>query len=179
VETSGRIFQLNVSAGGVPKHRIAEAEVTHRGLVGDSQRDQRAHGSPDQALCIFAIEQIALMRIEGHRLGAGATGENVTTEGIDWNEVTPGCRLRLGDEVLVEVTGYATPCWKNAQWFVDGNIHRMDQATHPGSSRVYARVLRTGHVREGDPIQLLNGDAIDRVVRRQVPAFRWPRDFVR
>ena len=177
METNGRIFQLSVSSGGVPKHRIPEAGVTFRGLAGDSQRDLRAHGSPEQALCIFAIEQIALMRIEGHRLGAGATGENITIEGIDWNEVTPGTRLRLGEDVLVEVTSYASPCWKNAQWFIDGNIHRIDQETHPGSSRVYGRVLSEGHIREGDPVQLLNGDAIDRVVRRQVPAFRWPRDF--
>ena len=161
----------------MPKLRVSEAEVTYRGLVGDRQRDLRAHGSPDQALCLFAVEQIATMRMEGHRLAAGSTGENITTEGIEWSLVAPGARLQLGKEVLVEVTDYATPCWKNAQWFIDGNIHRMDQSTHPGSSRVYARVLEPGRIREGDPIRAAYGDAIDRVVRLQVPAFRWPRDF--
>lgn len=177
MESVGRIFQINVSDGGVPKRRVAEAHVSRRGLIGDRQRDLRAHGSPDQALCLFAIENIAIMRMEGHRLAAGATGENITAEDIDWQLVGPGSRLRLGESVLVEVTDYASPCWKNAQWFTDGNFHRIDQATHPGSSRVYARVLEPGVIREGDPILADYGDAIDRVVRRQVPAFRWPRDF--
>ncbi len=177
MQTSGRIFQINVSGGGVPKLRVEHAEVTARGLAGDRQRDLRAHGSPDQALCIFSVEQLAILRLEGHRVSAGATGENITTEGIDWAEVTPGCRLAIGKDVLVEITAYASPCWKNARWFTNGNIQRIDQVTHPGSSRVYARVIRTGHIQEGDPIELMNGDAIDRVLRRQVPAFRWPRDF--
>lgn len=173
----GKIFQISVSSGGVPKHRIGEADIGIDGLLGDAQKDLRAHGGPERAVCLFAIEQIALLRIEGHRLSAGALGENITTEGIEWNEVLPGSRIQLGEDVLLEVTRYTTPCWKNAQWFSDGNFQRINQATHPGSSRVYARVLRTGHVREGDRIVLMNGDAIDRVVRRAVPAFRWPRDF--
>lgn len=177
MEATGRVFQLSVSAGGVPKHRVFEAEVTELGLSGDRQRDLRVHGGPERAVCLFAIEQIALMRDEGHRLGAGSTGENVTTEGIDWSLIGPGSRMTMGDGVVVEVTGYASPCWKNAQWFKDGNMQRINQATHPGSSRVYARVLQTGKVREGDPILVNYGDAIDRVVRRQLPAHRWPRDF--
>lgn len=173
----GRIFQISVSNGGVPKHRIVEAEVGSEGLVGDRQRDLRAHGGPERAVCLFAIEQIALLRLEGHRMAAGSLGENITTEHIEWNEVAPGSRIKLGDEVLVEVTDYASPCWKNAQWFHDGNINRINQATHPGSSRVYARVIRGGTIREGDRIEAMNGDAIDRVVRRQPHTFRWPRDF--
>ena len=173
----GRVFQVSVSNGGVPKHRVFEAEIGLTGLAGDAQRDLRVHGGPERAVCLFSIEQIALMRIEGHRLSAGALGENITTEGIEWDEVVPGSRLQLGEEVLLEITSYTTPCWKNAQWFSDGNFQRINQATHPGSSRVYARVLRPGHVKEGDRVVLLNGDAIDRVIRRAVPAFRWPRDF--
>jgi MOSC domain-containing protein YiiM len=177
MELPGRIFQINVSDGGVPKHRILDAQVTERGLVGDRQKDLRAHGGTLRAICLFAIEQIATMRIEGHRISAGATGENVTTEGIPWHEVTPGSRFKLGDEVVLEVTGYADSCWKNAQWFINGNTQRIDQDTHPGSSRVYARVVQEGTIHEGDRVVLYNGDAIDRVVRRQPVTFRWPRDF--
>ncbi|HVA40589.1 MAG TPA: MOSC domain-containing protein, partial [Candidatus Binataceae bacterium] len=130
-----------------------------------------------RAVCIFAVEQIALLRIEGHRVAAGSLGENIAIEGVDWSEVTPGVRIQFGDDVLVEVTDYASPCWKNAQWFIDGNFNRISQETHPGSSRVYARVLQTGTIHEGDPVVVMNGDAIDRVWRRQPIAVRWPRDF--
>lgn len=177
MQDTGRIFQISVSRGGVPKRRVEEAVVTARGINGDWQRDQRADGSPEQAVCLFAIEQIALLRAEGHRVFAGSTGENVTTEGVDWDEVTPGTRIVLGSSVVLEVTDYASPCWKNAQWFINGNFQRISQDTHPGSSRAYARVVQGGAIREGDVVHLIVGDAIERVLRRQPPAVRWPRDF--
>jgi MOSC domain-containing protein YiiM len=173
----GRVFQLSVSRGGVPKSRVEEAVVTEAGMVGDAQADLRAHGGPERALCLFAVEQLALMQNEGHRVYAGATGENITVEGIDWERVVPGVLLHLGAEVVAEVTDYTSPCIKNARWFINGNFNRMNQALFPGSSRVYARVVEGGRIREGDPVRLANDNAIDRVVRRQIPAHRWPRDF--
>ncbi|MEX0783472.1 MAG: MOSC domain-containing protein [Dehalococcoidia bacterium] len=177
MEQKGRIFQISASRGGVPKTRLEEALVTEDGLAGDMQADLRAHGGRERALCLFAVEQLAIMQAEGHRLFAGATGENVTIEGIDWARVVPGVLLYLGDEVVAEVTDYTSPCIKNARWFINGNFNRMNQALFPGSSRVYARVVEGGRIREGDPVRLANDNAIDRVVRRQIPAHRWPRDF--
>ncbi len=177
MEHVGRIFQISVSPGGVPKMRVEEAVVTEAGLAGDRQADLRAHGGPERALCLFAVEQLAIMQNEGHRVFAGATGENVTVEGIEWDRVVPGVLLYLGDEVVAEVTDYTSPCIKNARWFINGNFNRMNQALFPGSSRVYARVVEGGRIREGDTVRLGNDNAIDRVLRRQVPAHRWPRDF--
>jgi MOSC domain-containing protein YiiM len=173
----GRVFQLNVSNGGVPKRRVESATVTYRGLSGDRQADLRAHGSPQQALCLFGIEQIAVLRAEGHRVFAGATGENITLEGIDWTFLTPGTRLALGPGAVVEITDYASPCWKNAAWFTNGNFHRIDQSFFPQSSRVYARVLQTGDIADGDRVSVTLEDAIDRVPRRQAHPIRWPADF--
>ena len=175
--SNGSIFQINVSQGGVPKRRVEHAVVTPRGLIGDAQIDLRAHGSPEQALCIYSVETIAVLRSEGHRVAAGSTGENITTQGLNWDAMLAGARLRLGAEVVIEVTGYASPCQRNARWFVGGNFNRINQAPHPGSSRVYARVIQPGTIHEGDTIEIEGDDAIDRVVRRQVPAARWPRDF--
>lgn len=177
MEQVGRIFQLSVSHGGVPKSRVEKAIATEHGLDGDRQADLRAHGGPERALCLFAVEQLAIMQAEGHRVFAGATGENITIEGIEWDRVVPGVLLYLGDEVVAEVTDYTAPCIKNARWFINGNFNRMSHALFPGSSRVYARVLQGGLLREGDAVRLANDNAIDRVVRRQVPAHRWPRDF--
>jgi MOSC domain-containing protein YiiM len=36
-----------------------------------------------------------------------------------------------------------------------GDINRMHQNLHPGFSRVYAKVLQTGVIRPGDPVELL------------------------
>ncbi|MCK9518213.1 MAG: MOSC domain-containing protein [Dehalococcoidia bacterium] len=149
------IVQLSISRGGVPKLPIAEAEVTELGIVGDGHNDTAHHGGPERALCLFAVEPIEAMAAEGHPIAAGSTGENITTRGLDWAAIVPGVRLRLGDEVVVEITRYTTPCATNQRWFIDGDFNRMHQKLHPGSSRVYAQVLAPGRLRVGDAIHVV------------------------
>lgn len=155
----GHVFQLSISGGGVPKLRTDSVEVGTNGIEGDSQDDTRNHGGPERAVCLFAVERVNLLKEEGHNIVAGALGENITTEGIDWEKVRPGSRFRIGDGVLLEVTRYTTPCWKNAGWFSDGDFQRINQASHSGWSRVYARVLQPGRVTEGDPVELTGVDS--------------------
>ena len=169
----GTIHQLNASSGGVPKLPLEQARALLGGLDGDAQADLRHHGGPERALCLFSLERIEEMAAEGHPIAPGRAGENVTVAGLDWSRVVPGTRLRLGDEVLVEVTSYTQPCWKNAGWFADGDFNRMNQQTHRGCSRVYARVLEEGLLRPGDAVELLAESAAERVTRLQPPTIRW------
>jgi MOSC domain-containing protein YiiM len=175
--THGEIFQLSVSRGGVPKHAVSSGQVSRRGLEGDRQADLRAHGGPERALCLWSLEVIAKLCGEGHDLVPGAAGENITIMGLDWANLTPGTRLRLGDSVLIEITMYTTPCWKNARWFKDGNFARMDQDLYPGEARLYARVIEEGRVAQGDRVELIEESSADRAWRLQPATYRWPRDF--
>jgi MOSC domain-containing protein YiiM len=154
VRDGGRIVQLSVSPGGVPKLPVPEARVTALGLEGDAHRNLEHHGGPERAVCLFSLERIQALRAEGHSIAPGAIGENVTVEGLDWSRVTPGTRLELGDEVVVEVTRYTTPCMNIAPAFKGGNFARVSEKKHPGDSRVYARVLQTGTIRAGDAVRL-------------------------
>ena len=147
----GRVAQLNVSDGGVPKVPVEVAEVGDRGLVGDRQAERKHHGRPLQALCLWSSEVIDSLRAEGHPIVPGAAGENVTISGIDWATVRPGTQLLIGD-VLAEVSAWAVPCTKNAQWFADGDFRRMAHDRHPGWSRAYAWVREPGTIRQGDPV---------------------------
>ncbi|HET6369070.1 MAG TPA: MOSC domain-containing protein [Pseudomonadales bacterium] len=152
---SGRIVQISVSPGGVPKRPVESADVTAGGVAGDAQRDLEHHGGPDRALCLFPMELIRTLQAEGHPIAPGQIGENLTVEGLDWDAVAPGVRLLLGEDVLVEVTRYTSPCGNIRAAFTGGNYARVSQKRHPGASRVYARVLRTGAIRRGDPVRLL------------------------
>jgi MOSC domain-containing protein YiiM len=127
----GRIVQLSVSAGGVPKLQISEAEIT------------------------ASAEVLAALAREGHAASPGAVGENVTVEGLPWERVVPGARLGLGEQVVLEITRYASPCKTIAHVFRDGISDRISQKSHPGESRVYARVLAPGRVQTGDAVRLL------------------------
>ncbi len=150
--SGGRIVGLQTSRGGVPKLPIPEGDVHVLGLADDAHRNPKFHGGPDRALCLYSLERIEALNREGHPIRPGTAGENVTVSGLDWNTVAPGRRYRLGDEVEIEITDYTTPCPNIAASFADGDISRILQKRHPGFSRVYARVLKTGHLRVGDPV---------------------------
>ena len=152
---NGRIFQLNSSNGGVPKLAVREAVLTPTGLEGDRQRDRRFHGGPERALCLYALERILQLQAEGHPIFPGSAGENVTVSGLDWGLLKPGARLALGEEVLVEISSYTTPCRVIAESFLEGEFKRILQKAHPGHSRLYARVLQTGRLAVGQPVRLL------------------------
>lgn len=152
----GRIVQISISPGGVPKLPVPEARVTDLGLEGDLHREPELHGGPERALCIFPIEQIRVLRAEGHSVFPGAMGENLTVEGLDWTRVTPGSRLELGASVLIEVTRYTAPCSNIKPYFAEGDFSRVSQKRHPGGSRVYARVLSEGMIRQGDTVRLVH-----------------------
>lgn len=151
----GWIAQLSVSNGGVPKRAVPTAHVTTLGLAGDAHRNLEHHGGPERAVCLFAIEAIRALQAEGHPVVPGALGENVTLEGIDWAAVQPGARLKLGDDVVLEITRFTTPCFNIAPAFRNRDYSLVSQKRHPGRSRVYARVLMTGTLREGDPVRIV------------------------
>lgn len=147
--TDGRIESINVSGGGVPKVFRPEAWISRNGVYGDAQADRRLHGGPDRAVCIYSLDVIRALRAEGHPVGVGATGENLTVSGVDWELVVPGSVWRAGD-ALLEVASYTAPCKTIRDSFSDKRYKRISQKVNPGWSRVYARVLEEGRVRAGD-----------------------------
>lgn len=153
-EFVGRILQINISRGGVPKLPVERAEVATLGIVGDGHDDTEDHGGPFRALCLYTVEQIERLRAEGHPIYPGAVGENITLEGIPQAALALGARLTLGDEVEAQITFYAAPCKTIRALFSDGVFTRISDKVHPGESRVYARILRGGSIAPGDPVRL-------------------------
>lgn len=149
------IFQINISpAGGVPKQPVREVEINELGIVGSRVASPKIHGGPERALCLYSLERILALQAEGHPIFPGSVGENITIANVDWDQVVPGVRLRLGDEVLIEVTTYTTPCTTIVASFADRDSNRILQKKHAGWSRVYARVLQTGRIRVGDQVTI-------------------------
>jgi MOSC domain-containing protein YiiM len=153
--SSGRVFQLNRSGGGVPKLPVREVAIGPLGLEGDSQKHTKFHGGPERAVCVYSLELIQALQAEGHPIYPGSTGENLTVSGIDWAAVVPGSRFELGEDaaVVLEVTRFTEPCKQIAGSF-SATFRRIDQLKNPGWSRVYCRVIREGVVRVGQPARL-------------------------
>lgn len=150
----GRVQQLNISGGGVPKRPIEQATVDWDGLAGDRQADERHHGRPFQAVCLWSTEALADLRADGHRVFPGSVGENVTIEGLDWSTLRAGARLRAGS-TLLELSFPAVPCQKQAQWFADGGFGRLAYERNRSWARWYAWVREPGSVATGDEVRII------------------------
>jgi len=152
-----KIVQLSISHGGVPKRAVPEAVVGPLGLEGDEHTDLKWHGGPDRAVCLYSVEQLTQLVAEGNDVFPGALGENVTTEGIDFKKLSVGDRLRLGDDVEIEIASLVDPCKTIRRYFADGRFARISPKTHPDEARLYARVIHGGRVYAGDRIEILRG----------------------
>lgn len=125
------------------------------GFSGDQVSDTKNHGGVDQAVYVFAREDLDRW-VE--RLGApirdGLFGENLTTVGIDVNEAELGEQWRVGT-ALLEVRSVRTPChdfkcWMGENGFDNtGWVKRFAADDRPGP---YLKVVETGVVEPGDPI---------------------------
>jgi MOSC domain-containing protein YiiM/GNAT superfamily N-acetyltransferase len=150
----GRLLQVNVSGGGVPKLPVPAARITTSGVEGDRQREVTVHGGPHRAVSLLGIEAIRRVAAEGHPIRPGTAGENLTTSGFDVSTLAPGTRLHVGGEVVLELGQAANPCRTIRHSFADLRFGRLSIKAHPADSRVYARVISEGVVRPGDPIRL-------------------------
>jgi MOSC domain-containing protein YiiM/SAM-dependent methyltransferase len=155
--STGVVASVNTSPGGVPKHPIGVARIHWRGLEGDRHdKPEPIHGTPAQAVCLYAVEAIERVRADGHQAFPGAYGENLTILGLDWGGLRPGDRLRVGVAgPLLHLTDYATPCDTQERWFVDGRYGRISARKHPEDARWYASVVEEGDVAPGDEVRLI------------------------
>ena len=148
---TGQVAQVNASKGGVPKLPVDRGHIGFGGLDGDRQATRRHHGRPWQAVCLYSAEVIDALRAEGHPIGWGSTGENLTLAGIEWAQLRAGLVIQIG-QLRLRLSAPAVPCAKNRQFFADGHFLRMDHDRHPGWSRWYASVLQPGDVAVGDAV---------------------------
>lgn len=131
---------------------LVRAPETGSGLAGDSIGNRRLHGGPDQAVYVYAREDLDEWERRLERpLSNGMFGENLTTTGVDVTGARIGERWRIGtDGLLLEVTAPRTPCRTFAAFLgIRGWIKTFTAAGKPGA---YLRLLSPGRVRAGDAI---------------------------
>jgi MOSC domain-containing protein YiiM len=146
VDTGSRVVET-----AIWKQPVA-GRVRVRGvnLDGDRQADLSVHGGPDKAVYAYAIEETRLWEGElGRELGAGAFGENLTTEGVDVSGALIGERWLVGSTVL-EVVQPRLPCFKLGLRMGDPLfVKRFSRASRPGA---YLRIVTEGELGAGDAI---------------------------
>jgi MOSC domain-containing protein YiiM len=114
------------------------------GLVDDAHADCTTH----RQISLLAEESIDKMRQMGLKVGPGDFAENLTTKGIDLPALPVGTRLLLGNDVLLEVSQIGKECHTRCAIF-----QQVGTCVMPLEG-VFARVIRGGVVRPGDPIEV-------------------------
>ena len=97
------------------------------------------------------------LRERGFSVGAGELGENITTRGLDVLGLPRGTRLRIGKEVVVEITGLRNPCVqidRFQQGLMAAVLDRGADGSLIRKSGVMGIVIAGGDVNVGDAISV-------------------------
>ena len=152
---NGLVHSINISSGGVPKRTVDSDNIGKKGVEGDFNRFRDGKGGdPDRAVCIFSLERIEELKLEGHPIEVGSTGENLTIRGVEWESLSEGTHLEIG-EVVLELSEPCAPCSKIGESFIGRKFDRVDHDKEYGWSRWLARVLREGEVTVGDSVNIV------------------------
>lgn len=145
---SARIVSINTSAHkGTRKTPVADGHDTvikQFGLASDAHA-----GHWHRQVSFLAAESINTARTRGLDVCEGDFGENFTTQGINLLSLPLGTQLKLGSEVLVEISQIGKVCHTRcAIYYLAGDCI----FPHEG---IFGVVLQGGEVHIGDGIQMV------------------------
>ena len=145
---SAHIVSINASAHkGTRKTPVADGHDTvikQFGLASDAHA-----GHWHRQVSFLAAESINTARARGLDVCEGDFGENFTTQGINLLSLPLGTQLKLGSEVLVEISQIGKVCHTRcAIYYLAGDCI----FPHEG---IFGVVLQGGEVHAGDDIQVV------------------------
>lgn len=137
---------------------ISERKGTRKTPVGDAKMNVKemwgfendAHsGDWHRQVSFLAEESIQKAHEMGLDVKEGDFGENFTTVGIDLLDLPLGTQLKIGDELLVEISQIGKVCHTRcAIYYLAGDCIFPREG-------IFAVVLDGGEVRAGDSIQIV------------------------
>ena len=142
-----KIVSLAVSRKkGTRKTIVEEAKlVKEHGLEGDAHA-----GAWHRQVSLLSSESIEESRNSGLDVTFGDFAENIATTGADWKTIPVGTRVRLGDTALIEITQIGKECTNRCAIYYQAGDCIMPR------EGVFARVLKGGVIRCGDPVEILS-----------------------
>ena len=145
----GKIKAICISKQrGTQKTPLKEALfIEDFGIQGDAHA-----GKWHRQVSLISSEKIKAFEARGVKLQAGAFGENMIVEGIDFSALPVGTHLKAG-EVLVEMTQIGKECHSHCQIF-----HQVGDCIMPREG-VFAKVLNGGRLKIGEEMEIVTNDS--------------------
>lgn len=138
-----KIISVNINPKkGVRKKPVGRADVKiDHGLEGDAHA-RNWH----RQVSLLALESIDKMVSMGLKVGPGDFAENLTTLGIDLLSLPIGTRLKVGHDVVLEVTQIGKECHTRCA------IYRQAGDCVMPKEGIFAKVIQGGPVGVDDEI---------------------------
>jgi MOSC domain-containing protein YiiM len=142
----GSIISINVSdKKGVRKKPIDEATIAENfGLEGDAHASSEWH----RQVSLLALESIQKMQAMGLKVQPGDFAENLTTVGLDLLALPIGTRMRIGSDVIGEVSQIGKECHTRCAIYYEAGDCVMPK------EGIFIRILKGGVIRKGDMIDV-------------------------
>ncbi len=140
------IFRISIAAEVGQKKRNVKSALLKvgEGIKGD------AHSETARPVSLLPFESFKKLEHPDLDISPGDFAENITTMGVDFEKLTIGTKLLLGQAVKVEIIQIGKECHL-------GCVIRetVGDCIMPGEG-VFAQVLTGGEIREGDPVRILS-----------------------
>lgn len=145
----GTIYSICISSErGKGKREVQEAAVTEHGLENDGYAGEWGRDWGRQISCLNLSSVLNVNQEHNLEAGPGTFGENILVEGLDLSDMTVGDRLKMGLNVVLEVTQIG----KEAQ---PGVVTGTLETTLLSSEGVFCKVIKGGKIKKGDPVEVI------------------------
>ena len=128
---------------GTKKHPVPSAFLEKDyGIIGDAHA-----GKWHRQISLLAKESVDTMRSKMPELAPGDFAENILTEGLKLKALPIGAVLSVGEATL-EITQIGKECHSDCE------IRRLTGKCVMPTDGVFARVIKSGTISVGDPIEI-------------------------
>jgi len=141
--------------------------VAGLGVQGDAhsgvtvQHRSRVAADPSQPnlrqVHLIQAELFDELNSQGFKVAPADLGENISTEGIDLLSLPRHTLLKIGSDVVLQVTGLRNPCAQIDRFqtgLLKAVLHRQPDGGLVRKAGIMTIVISGGMVRAGDPIEL-------------------------
>jgi MOSC domain-containing protein YiiM len=158
LEMKGKVVSINISEKkGERKTPVQEAVIKEDfGIEGDAHASSEWH----RQVSLLAIESVRKMQEMGLDVKPGDFAENITTEGLDLLALPIGTRLKIGKDVIGEVSQIGKVCHTRCAIYEQAGDCVMPK------EGIFIRVLKSGVTKVGDEIDVAFRENLDTVEQR-------------
>jgi MOSC domain-containing protein YiiM len=144
---TGKVVSINISdKKGMRKKPIDEVNIIENaGIEGDAHASDKWH----RQVSLLALESVKKMQDMGLNVKPGDFAENITTEGLDLPSLPLGTRMKIGRDVIGEVSQIGKECHTRCAIY-----HQAGDCVMPKEG-IFIKVLKGGKVKVGDEVSVM------------------------